>query len=211
MNIKPHMIRLMIVDDHAVVRDGLKAVLSMVDDFEVVAEAGNGTDALARADEHMPDVVLMDIGMKGENGIAVATRLLDARPECAVFMLTMHDGVEHAQRALHAGARGYVLKDSRAAEIVSAIRTVHGGGTYLSPAVAQALFRSPNTPTQLSEREHQILKFLGAGQSSKQIASALDLSVRTVESHRQSVRRKLNLEGQAELIKYAVEHRNSVG
>ena len=83
--------------------------------------------------------------------------------------------------------------------------------SYLSPAVAQALFRSPNTPTQLSEREHQILKFLGAGQSSKQIASALDLSVRTVESHRQSVRRKLNLEGQAELIRYAVEHRDSVG
>lgn len=202
-------IRLMIVDDHAVVRDGLKAVLGMVDDFDVVAEAGNGADALARAQAAAPGVVLMDIGMKGENGIEVAARLLDDNPDIAVLMLTMHDGVEHAQRALHAGARGYVLKDSPAAEIVGAIRTVHGGGTYLSPTIAQALFRSPQARPVLSGREQQILQFLADGQSSKQIASALDLSVRTVESHRQSIRRKLNLEGQAELIKYAVEHRDN--
>jgi DNA-binding NarL/FixJ family response regulator len=205
------MIRLMIVDDHAVVRDGLRAVLGMVDDFEVAAEAGNGADALERARATTPDVVLMDIGMKGENGIEVASRLLDDNPDCAVLMLTMHDGVEHAQRALRAGARGYVLKDSPAAEIVGAIRTVHGGGTYLSPAIAQALFRSPTTRPVLSDREQQILTHLGAGQSSKQIASALDLSVRTVESHRQSIRRKLNLAGQAELIKYAVQHRDAGG
>jgi DNA-binding NarL/FixJ family response regulator len=202
------MIRVMIVDDHAVVRDGLKAVLGMVDDFSVVAEAATGAQALDGARIANPDVVLMDIGMKGENGIEVTARLLDDNPECAVLMLTMHDGVEHAQRALHAGARGYVLKDSPAAEIIGAIRTVHAGGTYLSPVIAQALFRSPATRPMLSDREQQILRFLGAGQSSKQIASALDLSVRTVESHRQSIRRKLNLEGQAELIKYAVEHRD---
>jgi DNA-binding NarL/FixJ family response regulator len=202
------MIRLMIVDDHAIVRDGLSALLCMVDDFEVVAEAGTGAAALERARETTPDVVLMDIGMKDENGIEVAARLLDDQPDCAVLMLTMHDGVEHAQRALAAGARGYVLKDSPAAEIVGAIRTVHGGGTYLSPAVAQALFRAPVARPVLSDREQQILQFLGAGQSSKQIANELDLSVRTVESHRQSIRRKLNLAGQAELIKYAVEHRH---
>jgi DNA-binding NarL/FixJ family response regulator len=202
------MIRLMIVDDHAIVRDGLSALLCMVDDFQVVAEAGTGAAALERARETNPDVVLMDIGMKDENGIEVAARLLDDRPDCAVLMLTMHDGVEHAQRALAAGARGYVLKDSPAAEIVGAIRTVHGGGTYLSPAVAQALFRAPVARPVLSDREQQILQFLGAGQSSKQIANELELSVRTVESHRQSIRRKLNLAGQAELIKYAVEHRH---
>lgn len=200
------MIRLMIVDDHAVVRDGLKAVLSLVDDFEVVCEAGNGTEALERAQAANPEVVLMDIGMKGENGIEVAQRLLDDNPERAVLMLTMHDGVEHAQRALKAGARGYVLKDSPSADIVGAIRTVHGGGTYLSPAIAQALFRTPTARPVLSDREQQILAYLGEGQSSKHIANALDLSVRTVESHRQSIRRKLNLAGQAELIKYAVEH-----
>lgn len=202
----PVRIRLMIVDDHAVVRDGLKAVFSLVDDLEVVAEAGNGAEALERARSHDPDVVLMDIGMKGENGIELAARLIDEDPERAVLMLTMHDGVEHAQRALKAGARGYVLKDSRSAEIVGAIRIVHAGGTYLSPSVAQALFRAPQARPVLSDREQQILGFLGQGHPSKVIASALDLSVRTVESHRQSIRRKLNLAGQAELIKYAVEH-----
>lgn len=202
----PVRIRLMIVDDHAVVRDGLKAVFSLVDDLEVVAEAGNGAEALERARSHDPDVVLMDIGMKGENGIELAARLIDEDPERAVLMLTMHDGVEHAQRALKAGARGYVLKDSRSAEIVGAIRMVHAGGTYLSPSVAQALFRAPQARPGLSDREQQILGFLGQGHPSKVIASALDLSVRTVESHRQSIRRKLNLAGQAELIKYAVEH-----
>lgn len=202
----PVRIRLMIVDDHAVVRDGLKAVFSLVDDLEVVAEAGNGAEALERARSHDPDVVLMDIGMKGENGIELAARLIDEDPERAVLMLTMHDGVEHAQRALKAGARGYVLKDSRSAEIVGAIRMVHAGGTYLSPSVAQALFRAPQARPVLSDREQQILGYLGQGHPSKVIASALDLSVRTVESHRQSIRRKLNLAGQAELIKYAVEH-----
>jgi DNA-binding NarL/FixJ family response regulator len=205
------MIRLMIVDDHAVVRDGLKAVLSLVDDVTVVAEAANGAEALERARTTNPEVVLMDIGMKGENGIAVAQRLLDDNPERAVLMLTMHDGVEHAQRALKAGARGYVLKDSPSADIVGAIRTVHGGGTYLSPAIAQALFRTPTARPVLSDREQQILAYLGEGQSSKHIANALELSVRTVESHRQSIRRKLNLAGQAELIKYAVEHAGGKG
>jgi DNA-binding NarL/FixJ family response regulator len=202
-------IRLMIVDDHAVVRDGLKAVMALVDDLEVVAEAGNGTEALERAQACQPDVVLMDIGMKGENGIEVTVRLLDDNPERAVLMLTMHDGVEHAQRALKAGARGYVLKDAPSSEIIGAIRTVHSGGTYLSPVIAQRLFRAPTARAMLSDREQQILTHLGQGQASKQIANALDLSVRTVESHRQSIRRKLNLAGQAELIKYAVEHSGS--
>jgi len=154
-------------------------------------------------------VVLMDIGMKGENGIEVTVRLLDDNPERAVLMLTMHDGVEHAQRALKAGARGYVLKDAPSSEIIGAIRTVHSGGTYLSPVIAQRLFRAPTARAMLSDREQQILTHLGQGQASKQIANALDLSVRTVESHRQSIRRKLNLAGQAELIKYAVEHSGS--
>ena len=198
-------VKLMIVDDHAVVRDGLRAVLSAMDDLVVVAEASHGDEAIERARAAAPEVILMDIGMKGANGIEVTRRLLDDDPERAVLMLTMHDGVEHAQRALQAGARGYVLKDSPASEIIGAIRTVHGGGTYLSPAIAQALFRAPTARPVLSDREGEILDFLGQGQSSKQIANALGLSVRTVESHRQSIRRKLNLAGQAELIKVAVE------
>jgi len=198
-------IRIMIIDDHAVVRDGLRAVLDLVDNLSVVAEAGNGAEARAQAAAHQPDVILMDIGMKGENGIEVTAALLDEDPGRAVLMLTMHDGIEHAQRALRAGARGYVLKDAPSAEIISAIRTVHGGGTYLSPAVARALVQAPAARTLLTDREREVLVFLGQGQSSKHIANQLDLSVRTVESHRQSIRRKLNLAGQAELIKYAVE------
>ena len=202
----PTPIRLMIVDDHAVVRDGLRAVLGMVDDLAVVAEASNGAEALAGVLAARPDVILMDIGLKGENGIELTVRLLDQDPTLAVLMLTMHDGVEHAQRALKAGARGYVLKDAPSSEIIGAIRTVFGGGTYLSPQIARALFQAPSSRALLSDRERQILACLGQGQSSKHIANQLNLSVRTVESHRQNIRRKLNVAGQAELIKYAVEH-----
>ena len=199
-------LRLMIVDDHAVVRDGLKAVMGLVDDLTVVGEAANGAEAQTQVRLCNPDVVLMDIGMKGESGIDVTARLIDEHPELVVLMLSMHDAPEVAQRALRAGARGYVLKDSPSSEIVHAIRTVHGGGTYLSPAMAQRLFRAPAARPVLTDREQQILVCLGEGLASKQIANRLDLSVRTVESHRQSIRRKLNLAGQAELIKYAVEH-----
>jgi len=199
-------IRIMIVDDHAVVRDGLHALLDMVDGLLVVAEASNGAEARAQAAAQQPEIILMDIGMKGENGIVLTQSLLDDDPNRAVLMLTMHDGMEHAQRALRAGARGYVLKDAPSSEIISAIRTVHGGGIFLSAAVAHALVKAPAARTLLSDREHEILAFLSQGQSSKHIANRLDLSVRTVESHRQSIRRKLNLAGQAELIKYAVEH-----
>src|SRR5262249_54730756 len=140
-------------------------------------------------------------------GIELTGRLHVSHPHVAVLMLSMYDGAEYAQRAMAAGARGYVLKDAPSSEILGAIRTVVGGGTYLSPAIAQQLFRAPApvARNQLSAREHEILRALGAGHSSKQIARDLDLSVRTVESHRQSIRRKLDLAGQAELIKYAVE------
>ena len=201
----------MLVDDHAVVREGYRRLLEQTEDIRVLAEAGNGAEAMLKASECAPDVILMDIGMKGENGIEVTQRLLDEDPARAVLMLTMHDGVEHAQRALKAGARGYVLKDAPSSEIMGAIRMVHGGGTYLSPAIARLLFQAPVARPVLSDREQQILQYLGQGQSSKHIANALDLSVRTVESHRQSIRRKLNLAGQAELIKYAVEHAGRPG
>ena len=199
-------IRLMIVDDHPLVREGLSSRLATVDDIEVVAEAGDAAEALQRADEARPDVVLMDIGMKGVNGIELTAQLLQRQPALAVLMLSMYDAAEYAQRALQAGARGYVLKDSPSSEIIGAIRTVHAGGTHLSLAIAQKLVRPPAERVRLSAREGEILAALAKGQSSKQIARALGLSVRTVETHRQSIRRKLDLAGQAELIKYAVEH-----
>lgn len=200
-------IRLMLVDDHPLVRDGLVARLEGVADIVVVGEAGDAQQALERAAECRPGVVLMDIGMgSGANGIEITARLLEQHPQLLVLMLSMYDSVDHAQRAMAAGARGYVLKSSPSSEIVAAIRTVAAGGTYLSPALAQSLFRPPTPRVTLSEREEEILALLGQGQSSKHIARALDIGVRTVETHRQSIRRKLGLDGQAELIKYAVEH-----
>ena len=200
------MIRLLLVDDHPLVRDGLKARLASEADIQVVGEAGDAPEAIVALATHAPTLVLMDIGMKDVNGIELTAMLLQRVPTLAVLMLSMYDSVEYAQRAMQAGARGYVLKDAPSSEILAALRTVASGGTYLSPAIAQRLFRTPVTRNVLSTREQDILACLAQGQASKQIARALSLSVRTVESHRQNIRRKLELETQADLIRYAVEH-----
>ena len=203
------MIRLLLVDDHPLVRDGLKLRLANEPDIEVVGEAGDATSALAAVAAGVtnpPTLVLMDIGMKDTNGIDLTALMLQQTPQLAVLMLSMYDSVEYAQRALQVGARGYVLKDAPSSDILIALRTVAAGGTYLSPSIAQRLFRTPAPRNVLSVREQDILACLAQGQSSKQIARVLDLSVRTVESHRQNIRRKLELETQADLIRYAVEH-----
>jgi DNA-binding NarL/FixJ family response regulator len=199
-------IRLFLVDDHPLVREGLIARLESVADVRVVGEAGDAAAALEGIAELQPRVVLTDIGMKGVNGIELTRLLLARHPDLIVLVLSMYDSAEYAQQAMAAGARGYVLKDSPSTEILAAIRAVAAGGTYLSPVLAQRLFRPAAPRVQLSEREQQILALLGQGQSSKQIARALEIGVRTVETHRQSIRRKLDLAGQAELIRYAVEH-----
>ena len=200
------MIRLLLVDDHPLVRDGLRARLAGEPGIEVVGEAGDATETLAALQQCAPTLVLMDVGMKDINGIELTALLLRRQPGLAVLILSMYDSVEYAQRALQAGARGYVLKDAPSAEILSALRSVAAGGTCLSPAIAAKLFRAPQPRKLLSTREHDILACLAQGQSSKQIARVLELSVRTVDSHRQSIRRKLELDTQADLIKYAVEH-----
>ena len=200
------MTRVLLVDDHPLVREGLMARLEGVADIEVVGEAGNAAQALECVATCRPTVVLMDIGMPETSGIELTARLLAQAPDLIVLMLSMYDSAEYAQRALAAGARGYVLKDSPSSEILAAIRAVASGGTYLSPALAQRLFRPQAARVLLSEREREILALLGQGQSSKLIARSLDIGVRTVETHRQNIRRKLDLAGQAELIKYAVEH-----
>jgi DNA-binding NarL/FixJ family response regulator len=200
------MTRLLIVDDHPLVRDGLRARLSSLPSLEVVGEAGNAAEAMAQLAHAKPDLVLMDVGMKDVNGIALTQRLLAEQPGLLVLMLSMYDNPEYVNRAMQAGARGYVLKDAPASDIVDAIAAVTAGGTFLSPAVSGRLFRSQTPRPVMSLRESEILACLARGRSSKQIAQELDLSVRTVESHRQNIKRKLNLDGQAELIKYAVEH-----
>jgi DNA-binding NarL/FixJ family response regulator len=202
----PLSIRLMLVDDHPLVRDGLRARLEAVPGFAVVGEAANADQAHAQLDALRPTLVLMDVGMKGVNGIDLTAALLEREPSLLVLMLSMYDNPEYVQRAMQAGARGYVLKDSPASEIIAAIEAIAGGGTFLSPAVSKRLFRNQTPRPLLSARESEILSALARGLASKQIAREMDVSVRTVEAHRQSIKRKLGLEGQAELIKYAVEH-----
>lgn len=202
----PPEIRILLVDDHPMVRDGLRARLHTVPHFQVVGEAGDAHEALAALATAAPSVVLLDVGLKDQNGIELARVLLEHRPELRVLMFSMYDNPEYVQRALQAGARGYVLKDAPASEIVAAIDAVAAGGTFLSPAVSRRLFRNQAPRPLLSPRESEILAAIGRGESSKQMARTLGLSVRTIETHRQNIKRKLELEGQAELIRYAVEH-----
>ena len=206
MTTKSSAVRLFLVDDHPLVRDGLRARLDPLPGIEIVGEAGSAAEALALIERLQPDLVLADVGMKEMNGIELAALLQQRQPAVRVVMLSMYDNPEYVQQALQAGARGYVLKDAPAAEIVAAIDAVSAGGTFLSPAVSQRLFRNQAPKPLLTPRESEILSALGRGASSKQIARDLGLSVRTVEAHRQSIKRRLGIEGQAELIKYAVEH-----
>lgn len=199
-------IRILLVDDHPMVREGLRARLSSVAHLQVVGEAGDATEALQAVALLQPDVVLQDVGLQQGNGIELIEQLLALKADLRVLMYSMYDNPEYVQRALQAGASAYVLKSAPAAEILAALDAVAAGGTFLSPAVSKRLFRNQAPRPLLSARESQILAALARGASSKQIAKELDLSVRTVETHRQSIKRKLNLEGQAELIKYAVEH-----
>ena len=203
---EPGVIRILLVDDHPMVREGLRARLSSVPRLLVVGEAGDAAEALLRLTDCAPNVVLQDVGLKDGNGIDLVQAMLERQSDLRVLMFSMYDNPEYVQRALRAGARGYVLKDAPASEILAAIDAVAAGGTFLSPAVSRRLFRAQQPRPILSPREAEILSALGRGESSKQIATTLALSVRTVEAHRQSIKRKLDLAGQAELIKYAVEH-----
>ncbi|MGJ7578898.1 response regulator transcription factor [Variovorax sp. RHLX14] len=204
-------IRLFLVDDHPLVRDGLRARIGGLAGIDIVGEAGSAHEALELIESVRPGLVLTDVGMKDMNGIELAGVLLARDPALHIVMLSMYDNPEYVQRSLQAGARGYVLKDAPAAEIVAAIHAVTAGGTFLSPAVSQRLFRSQTPKPTLTPRESEILTALGRGESSKQIARSFDLSVRTVEAHRQSIKRRLCIDGQAELIKYAVEHARQFG
>lgn len=198
-------IRLLLVDDHPMVREGVRARLEKVAGVEVVGEAGSADEALQALTLHQPNLVLMDVGMKHTDGIELTARMLSASPSLRVLMFSMYDNPEFVQRALQAGASGYLLKDAPAGEIIAALEVVASGATYLSPGVSGRLFRNQTPRPVLTPREADILAALGRGESSKQIAVRLNLSFRTVEAHRQNIKRKLGIEGQAELIKYAVE------
>lgn len=199
-------IKIQLVDDHPLVRDGLRARLEAMPQFQVVAEAGGAAEALEQAAQIDIDLVLMDINMRDTNGIEATAQFRAAFPRIAVLILSMHDKLEYVSQAIRAGARGYVLKDAPGKDIVIAIETVMSGGIYYSAALARQLAQPQMPDMQLTTREQEVLRHLARGESNKQIARALDLSVRTVETHRLNIKRKLGIEGQAELIRFAVQH-----
>ncbi|WGS52463.1 response regulator transcription factor [Paraburkholderia sp. D15] len=208
----PALARLLLVDDHPLVRDGLRARLEASGHFEIVGEAGNAQEALALAAHATPHLVLMDVGMNGMNGIALAGLFHEQFPGIRVLMLSMHDNLEYVTQAVRAGASGYVLKDSPATEIIQAIGAVLDGKQFFSAGLGARLIQASanQAPVErLTPRERDILDALAEGLSSKQIAQRNDLSVRTVETHRLNLKRKLDIEGQAELIKFAVENRRT--
>lgn len=203
--------RILLVDDHPLVRDGLRARLEAAPRLRVVGEAGSGQEAIEQAGACQPDLVLMDVNMKGGSGIEATARLLGHYPGIAVLILSMHDKPEYVTQAMAAGARGYVLKDAPGKDIVLAIDTVMGGGIYYSAALARQLASAAASDNVLTAREEEVLNHIANGQSNKQIARALDLSVRTVETHRLNIKRKLGIEGQAELIRFAVQRAENRG
>jgi len=198
------VVRLVIVDDHSLVRDGLRARLSVVAGLEVIGEAASGAEALELAAADPPDLMLVDVGMRGMNGIELANLLRQRHPRIRVLMLSMYDNREYVISAIRAGARGYVLKESPTEEILAAIGAVCTGGTYFSAQLSNLANMVGATAPQLTAREHEVLLLLAHGRSNKLVARELDISVRTVETHRLSLRRKLGVDSASELLKIAV-------
>jgi len=203
MSASPTPVRLMLVDDHPLVRDGLRVRLEAVPGFSVVAEAGDAEAALAEARRAAPDLVLMDIGMKGVNGIEATRRLTTELPALRVLVLSMYDNAEYVREALHAGARGYLLKDQPAEEVVAAIRSVMAGGSHFASTASD----TPPADATLTPREREVLALIAEGLSSREIGERLAMGVRTVETHRTNLRRKLDLGSLAALVRYAIERR----
>jgi two-component system response regulator NreC len=208
-------IRVLLADDHALFREGVRSLLATQPDIEVVGEVEDGRAAVAQAAALKPDVVLMDITMPQLDGIEATRQIAQREPGVRVLVLTMHDNEEVFLRALGAGAAGYVLKRSGGLELMSAIRSTHQGHSYLSPYLAKALMSdylqrtdrgSAETPPgkRLSAREQEILKLIAEGHSSREIAEMLDLSVKTVHNHRTRLMTKLDIHRNADLVKYAI-------
>ncbi len=211
-------IRILLTDDHTLFRQGIHTLLSEESDIEVVGEAANGTEAVEQVGPLRPDVVLMDIGMPGLSSFEATRQIKKLRPETKILFLTMYDDEDYLVECMEVGGSGYVLKDSPAPQLLAAIRDVYRGGSYLSPKMLSQLvddFRSRIKTTHrqprfatLTPREKEILKFLAEGQSVKEIATHLNLSVKTVEAHKFNLMRKLDIHNKAQLVQYAIQNKD---
>jgi DNA-binding NarL/FixJ family response regulator len=208
-------IRVLVADDHAVVREGIRHVLEREPGFEVVAEAANGSEVVELAERHHPDVVVLDISMPGESGLQVAARLRRSVPDARVLILSMHDNTEYVLESVRAGAHGYLLKDTAATELRRAVLAVRAGEAFFSPPIARRLSAAVRGDLEreqrtgdlgsLTAREREVLHGIAVGRTNKEIAAELGISHRTVETHRESLMRKLRIRTVAGLTKFALE------
>jgi len=207
-------IRILLADDHTVVRKGLRLLLEGQPGFEVVADAADGRAAVSLAVQHTPDVVVMDVAMPGLNGIEAARQISTRLPQVAVVFLSMHSDESYVLKALKSGARGYLLKDSAEHDLINAVIAVSEGKAFFSPAISRMLMEDYLRQMQdrkvedsyelLTTREREVLQLLAEGRNNKEVATVLNLSLYTVETHRGNILQKLNLHNQAELILYAI-------
>ena len=207
------MIRVLLADDHAIVRAGLKEILADTGDIEVAGEAANGQEVLARVSAQDFDIAVLDLSMPGRNGIELIKLVKAEKPKLRILVLSMHSEEQYAVRALKAGASGYLSKEGAADQLVAAIRRIAGGGAYVTPETAErlALGAAPRAEaaahTLLSDREFQVFRMIARGASVGEIARELSLSVKTISTHKTRIMDKMGLANQAELIRYALEHK----
>jgi DNA-binding NarL/FixJ family response regulator len=204
-------IRLLLADDHALVRKGLRLILSQHADFEVVGEASDGREVVSKVRVLHPDVVIMDVAMPRVNGVAAVRGVLDEEPDCRILMLSMHGDAAYVRESLRAGAKGYLLKDAVDHELVAAVRALAEGHAYLSPAVSNTVLvdyreHVGDTLGQLTAREREVLQLLAEGLTAKEIAKRLEISVYTVDAHRSRILRKLRISSIGELVRFAMRN-----
>ncbi len=218
-------IRLVLVDDHVIVREGLRHVLEAAPEFTIIGEGGTAAEAMTLASELQPDVLVLDISMPGGSGLHAVPEILERAPQVRILMLSVHDDAEYILESVRVGAHGYCRKDSAPDELRRAIKTVHEGNTYFSALVAQRVAQAlregksardaePTPPPGtevLSPREREVLRFIAQGRANKEIGAQLGISTRTVEAHRQALMKKLRIHTVAGLTRYCLEHGIDVG
>lgn len=204
-------IQLLLVEDHALVRAGMRVLLSNIDDIEIIGEAGSGREAIREIEKHQPQVVLMDIAMDDMNGLEATSHIVQQYPEVRVLMLSMHASEEYVLQALQAGASGYLLKDAGTSELELAIRAVARGETYLSPAISKYIVAGyvqrmgqDHVQVQLTPRQREILRLIAEGKSTREIAQELFISIKTVETHRSQLMERLDIRDIAGLVRCAI-------